>query len=588
MDQSFDDYFTDDAIIAELCKIRVKMAKQRNDMLFWNRISSEKGRFKATAASLFPPRRLWKRFRPRVRRSRGSFKINLKALIHAVFRLRQESPKPEWAVELERKVEAIRSRALSADPFRFAEPRIYGVEKDPRNHEYRPIAEYEADDKVIDCLTARYFRCLLDCALSDSCLAFRIRKGTKPPPQTHDALKKILNLRRRHSRAGVYVAECDIKGFYDTVSHKTARVALLELIADAAAKTKQMTIDPRAIAIFDAYLASYAFPRSVNEVALKRLKERDAIGTFKWPEVDLKDLYGGVVPAEIGVPQGGALSCLIANVVLHYADKKMEKGRRRVEKPYTYLRYCDDMILLSSSKSSCSKAYDIYQTALGELKLPCHRPKQVEPYSGEGKRSFWEGKSNSPYLWSRPRRKGAIPWIQFVGYQMRHDGMVRVRIKSLKKHRQKVTDVADRLLATLNPGRSKPGERTPFASGLRKRKAQIIHRLRQKLISMSVGRRQLGIAIESPMPMCWAAGFRGLTKHPYPKNSLRALDRHRERQIQRVVRRLCELPDDEVRSDGGKRAKALPYYGFNFSYAGQFEPSLRRAQKTWRKMSSAN
>jgi hypothetical protein len=73
------------------------------------------------------------------------------------------------------------------------------------------------------------------------------------------------------------------------------------------------------------------------------------------------------------------------------------------------------------------------------------------------------------------------------------------------------------------------------------------------------------------MPKCWAAGFHWLSGKHAITNNLRALDRQRERQINRVVRRLkgLDLPTAEAQP---KRKR----YGFPFSYVGQFQPSAQK------------
>jgi hypothetical protein len=71
------------------------------------------------------------------------------------------------------------------------------------------------------------------------------------------------------------------------------------------------------------------------------------------------------------------------------------------------------------------------------------------------------------------------------------------------------------------------------------------------------------------MPMCWAAGFRGLTGQRFVSTNIQYLDRHRERQLRRVARRLEELnlPKATAKSE----VDALPYYGHPFSYIAQFK-----------------
>jgi hypothetical protein len=171
------------------------------------------------------------------------------------------------------------------------------------------------------------------------------------------------------------------------------------------------------------------------------LHKRDAQGTFKWPEQELRQLYRSTALPPIGVPQGGALSCLIANAVLHRGDKAIAQSKRQHGMPLLYLRYCDDMILIATTPSACAAACAAYQRTLRSLLLPVHPPQAVRHYD----KQFWEEKSKCPYEWSVT----GVPWIQFVGYQVRHDALLRIRPSSLKKQITAVTKTTDRLLNTL-------------------------------------------------------------------------------------------------------------------------------------------
>jgi hypothetical protein len=575
--RSFEQFFSAESIIRELCRARVSLAKKRNDRLFLHRISKDFPHAEDTklpigmsdVLGIFPPRRHWHSFRPRCRRQTPAANLNLGALFNAVICLRNETPNAPWVAKLEKRLEAIRKRVLSRAKFRFGTPRIHAAEKSAKERTYRPIAEFSLDDKIVDSLTARYLRRQLDAALSPSCLAFRCSQRNQPPPTIHDALDKILQANSRHQVTGQSVAECDIKGFFDCVSHGIARGAVRQLITDARKRYPTLSIDRRAMRIFNAYLNAYSFSVNVAKTAQASLQKRKPGAKFKWPKDDLVHLHGKAELPNIGVPQGGALSCLIANAVLHRADKELNRLEGQLGKgSFVYLRYCDDMILLAQDRKVCKKTYSRYCRSVKRLRLPIHPPKDVGKYSKE----FWDGKSNKPYRWAKPNDGEGIPWIQFVGYQVRYDGTMRVRLKSLKKHFRKLTEASDGLLAALNPGPKKLGAVPPFAPGLRKNALQVRHRFHQKLISIAVGRRRLHQALDETMGMCWANGFRGLLGKKIISSSLKALDRHRERQIQRVIRRLKPLPPSKSSEHQKSEARhVLGFYGFPFSYWAQFQ-----------------
>ena len=142
----------------------------------------------------------------------------LEALVKAVLKLPNRHPGAGWAQNLSRTITSIRERALSGQAFRFPAPQIIPQRKEIGGHAYRPLATFNLDDKIIENLTARYLRETLDPALLESCLAFRSRRPDRPPPATHDALKTIIKAVEAQQGAGLFVAECDIKGS-STASH---------------------------------------------------------------------------------------------------------------------------------------------------------------------------------------------------------------------------------------------------------------------------------------------------------------------------------------------------------------------------------
>jgi len=563
---TFDEAFSDEAIIRELCRARLKLTQERRQVLFFHNICADSKNprdivpknWRSIPTDIFPPRRQWHRFRRRHRQSRPSEQLNLEALQRAIHHYRAKSPTTPWVLRLNKAIEKIRTRVFSDQPVEFQRPEISLQVKDQSARTFRALAVFTLEDKVIDCLTARYLRHELDPALMPSCLAFR---ACNPMPSIHTALEAILDARQEWNDGEIYVAECDIKGFFDCVSHSVAERALNELIEDARKKNPGVTIVPQARRIFSAYLNAYSFESTVFESdAYRQISDAKPPGTVKWYPQDLKKLHDLDTLPHIGVPQGGSLSCLVANAVLHAADKALEMERPR--RQFLYLRYCDDMILLSPHKGDCEAVFRTYQNVLRRLMLLVHAPELVRPYiSPDAKRTFWQRKSKAPFLWAYPPGRDGVPWIQFVGYQIRRDGLVRIRLSSLKKERQKIVKIANDLLTTV--GNAKKRRKI-----VRRSRSEILRRLRQRLISMAVGRARLGEPVDRTLPMCWANGFRGLLSVKAVINGIKALDRCREHQLKRVERGLKRL---HVRKQSASaRQKVHRYYGAPFSYCRRF------------------
>jgi len=553
---TLNEYFTEDQIISHLCKQRLKLAESRNDRQCISRLA---GNMPETVPGgllyqLLPSRRQWSPFRPRRRRS--GLNPDLLALNYAVRALRQQSPAHPWAGELNRFIAAIRARVLGSQHFEFTPPIInWQLKKD---HEYRALCRFGLEDNLILCLFARYLRDELDSQFSSSAYAFRARRAGRMPTH-HQAFTDIYNLKHTAPNLNLYVAECDIRGFFDAVDHGVALAAYRH-----AARTAGLEV--RADQIFQAYLHCYSFPLNVLAETVPRLRQRDMVGHFPWPLEPLQKHHSNPMTARIGVPQGGAISGVIANLILNSADKQVERERGRLGAEIPYYRFCDDMILLSPVKRHCKAVFNAYRQTLDSLKLPYHEPKRTLIYG----KSHWNNKSKAPYRWSGQRWFGCVPWVQFVGYQIRYDGLVRPRRDSTNKEVKKLRTRTTQLkYGLIEAGREQPILAT---------KGQALASLKHRLVAQGVGRIKGGER-SGPKPMSWAAGFKALHNKPFVSGSLRLLDRTRFKQIRQFVRARIRYGMGRNSRGGHSRDPV----GYAFSYHRQFTHSGGRnlIQNPW-------
>src|SRR6185436_14354547 len=99
---TFNEYLTDEAIIDELCKARLKVAECAKSELDISRLTGQRTGTQVSDPlyRMFPPRHQWLRFRPRNRAFVS--RPDLHALRQAVRHLREEQPTASWALELGR------------------------------------------------------------------------------------------------------------------------------------------------------------------------------------------------------------------------------------------------------------------------------------------------------------------------------------------------------------------------------------------------------------------------------------------------------------------------------------------------------
>jgi RNA-directed DNA polymerase len=160
----------------------------------------------------------------------------------------------------------------------------------------RPLGIPTVLDRVIQQALAQVLGPLFEPGFS------RFSYGFRPGRGAHDAVRQA----REYLRQGYAVAvDMDLAKFFDTVNFDV-------LMRRVSAKVP----DPDALRLIWRYLRA-----GVTE-------------------------DGKTEPTERGVPQGGPLSPLLANIVLHDLDMELERRGHR------FVRYADDFLVLVRSESA--------------------------------------------------------------------------------------------------------------------------------------------------------------------------------------------------------------------------------------------
>lgn len=557
-----DKYFTERAIIKILCRKRALAAKKSHDKHFLRNISTSAKNPNANIPpfiyTLFPPRRDWIRAnkKERIIRNTNSVELNAIQLERTVFQAFNKHKtnmlnSPKWLLDIQLFVKDIRFAALDSNSnYVIPKPSIFPVLKDKAKKHYRPISSFELKDLIIIGQTAKYLTNCFDQLFLDCSYAFRTGINSTKKFNHHQAVRNLIAYKKDNVK--YYVAECDIKKFFDCVSHSEIKLKFAQFVADAATQFG-ITIHDRANYIFHSYLNSFSFNHDIAMCEPQLLQSYGIrSGSIPWVTVDeFKDIGVDVNNSRIGIPQGGALSCLIANVILHDVDKKViENGDDQL----FFARFCDDMILIHPDLNTCSRIFEVYKSSLAEVKLVCHQPEILKNYNAK----FWKIKSKLPYCWdaSVPNsdKSSNVPWLSFVGYQVRYDNLVRIRKSSIEKELKKQVKETGKILRVLKQSKK---------SNINQK--AIVFRLTQRLISMAVGRIQHS---NTKISMCWAAGFNVVKDSKNILSQFLKLDRNRERQIRRLSRFVKSIPD--VQRISKKPFKRLKYYGKRFSYHTQF------------------
>ena len=184
----------------------------------------------------------------------------------------------------------------------------------------RPLGIPRVLDRLIQQSISQVLGPLFDPGFSESSYGFR------PGRSAHGAIRKA----REYIRQGYRIAvDTDLSKFFDTVEH-------------------------------DVLMARVA--RKVHDKRVLRL-----IGLYLRAGVQIK---GRLHPTKRGVPQGGPLSPLLANILLDDFDKELERRRLR------FVRYADDfLIFVKSPRSGERVSLSIRRFLERKLKLSVNEKK---------------------------------------------------------------------------------------------------------------------------------------------------------------------------------------------------------------------
>ena len=189
------------------------------------------------------------------------------------------------------------------------------------NGDLRPLGIPTVLDRVIQQAIAQVLTPLFDPHFSTHSYGFRYGK------RAHEAVRSV----QAAAQAGYsYAVDCDLKSFFDTVKFDR----LMQLLA-------LRIPDKRVLRLIGAYLRA----------------------GVKLPE-------GGVEATTQGVPQGGPLSPLLANIMLDPLDKELERRGLR------FARYADDFLVLVRSLRAAQRVMQsITRFVETRLKLVVNRQK---------------------------------------------------------------------------------------------------------------------------------------------------------------------------------------------------------------------
>ena len=225
-------------LIKERCKLADAQSVRDQKDEFTNRWDL-KGKHKPSShekliRSLFPPRKLWCGI-GKERRNLDTSSRNLLRLKNTYLKAKKNGSTANWYKELCVYADGI-VRMVDNTEGEIPPPHISVIEKKVKKEkcliECRPICSFDIKVKIIFSLLNKYLTKLFDSYFYDCSYAFRLPNNKGYHLQHLNAVSKVRDYRIAHLGKSLYVAECDMQKFYDTISHgviKTRFSLLLHL-----------------------------------------------------------------------------------------------------------------------------------------------------------------------------------------------------------------------------------------------------------------------------------------------------------------------------------------------------------------------
>lgn len=253
---------------------------------------------------------------------------------------------------------------------------------------FRPLGIPAIRDRVVQMVTKMMIEPIFEADFKDCSYGFRPKRDAK------GAIRHI----RRAVKKGVYwVVDVDITGYFDNIPHEKLMKLVEQRISD----------------------------RRILKLIRKWLKA-GFVKDDQFYETDL------------GSPQGGVISPLLANSYLNYLDTIWEKKFTELG---TLVRYADDLVILCKTKEQALKSIGVLKAVFGKLELQMNTSKSKLV-------NLWDDKEGFDFLGMHHRK---IP--KQVKGQDRYILRSYPSKKAMKKMREKVkeaTEPRNRLYWSMN------------------------------------------------------------------------------------------------------------------------------------------
>ena len=249
---------------------------------------------------------------------------------------------------------------LFAETYRANQVRRVHIPKPGQPGRTRPLGIPTIKDRVVQMATKLVIEPLFEADFLPCSFGFRPRRA--PRMALNDLVQSI--------QAGyTQIVDVDLKSYFDTIDHDL----LLKLVG-----------------------------RRVGDVKVLRLIRA-------WLKAGVLE-EGKVTHPDRGSPQGGVISPVLSNIMLHEVDRQWCDARGNSLGRVRLVRYADDMVLLARSADEAQEAWNRLQAQFGELRLVVNQEKSRLTTATDGFKflGFEFRKRRRLYLWPCQKAQRSI------------------------------------------------------------------------------------------------------------------------------------------------------------------------------------